>query len=155
MNELFRREALAVWVWSSTLADQLGESGEIELARAPARTRGTWLVVFSGAGWRERQAAFRLARWVTEPEQSAALAARFWTVPLRRSAVKSARYEKADGPGIWRNAVTAVGSDPIRIPAKTSFIELMIEELEPALVKGIIGDVLADRLQQELPSTDE
>ena len=154
-EDMFRGEALATWVWSGTLADRLDVSEELEVARAPARTRGTWLVVNSGAGWRERQAAFRLARWVTEPQQTAFLAARFWTVPSRRSAVASVQYRDSAGPRSWRDAVAANGGEPRGVPAEARFMELMVDELEPALVHGNIGDLLVGRLQQELPPTDE
>lgn len=81
---LVRGEARAAWLWSSEL-NQLGGEG-YDVVRAPARTRGTWLVVHAGASWRERQAAFRLSRWLTEPLQVSELAARFWMSPIRRSA---------------------------------------------------------------------
>ena len=148
-----RGEALAAWAWSGNLS-RVPAAG-FEVTRAPGRTRGTWLVVNSGAGWRERQVAFQLARWVTEPIQSADLAARLWTVPIRRSAAESARYRRAEGPRPWREAVAADGGAPVTLPASDRVMELMTGEIEDMLENGVSGVDVVERFQRGLAAADE
>lgn len=150
---LERGEARAAWIWSSALTELPAE--RYEVVRAPARTRGTWLVVHSGAGWRERQAAFRLARWITEPYGAATLAARFWTVPVRRSAAASARYRSAPGPRGRREVVAAPERGILLIPASSDFVDVANGELEEAMRLEGSGEALIHRLQRSLGPADE
>jgi len=148
---LLRGEASAALVWSSRLGTI--RRRDLEAVRAPIRTRGTFLVVNAHAQWRDRQDAFRVAQWLTEPMQSADLASRFWTAPTRASATKSARYRHASGVRSFRDAVTEP-DHPLLLPDNTAFIDVFATRVEPALTKANLEDGLFRALQLTLNEAD-
>lgn len=145
-------EAESAVLWSNRLGEVTRE--DIEVVRAPMRTRGTYLVVYANAEWRLRQDAFRVAQWLSEPLQTSELASRFWTAPIRKSAVQSARYRSSPGPAKLRGAVSA-DDRPLLLPARAAFIEALQSRVEPALVKGTLTVSHFRRLQRTLGTADE
>lgn len=152
VTDLVQGRARAAWLWSPSLSSLPTEGYSV--TRAPVRSRGTWLVVYGGAGWRERQGAFRLERWMTEPMQATALAERFWTIPVRRSAAMSARYRSASGPRAWRRAVTDP-EDPLVLPPRVEVTDTLLGGLETAFVNESRLDGWIERLQRALTASDE
>lgn len=152
LKQFLSGEARSALVWSNRLEAVNGE--DIEVVRAPMRTRGTFLVVYANADWRLRQAAFRVAQWLSEPLQTSELASRFWTVPIRESAAKSARYRNSPGSPQLRRSVTE-DYQPLLLPENAAFIEALQSQVEPALIKGTLNDSQLRRLQRTLAIADE
>lgn len=142
-------QASAALIWSGTLAGPDVAGRELEVVRAPLRTRGTFLVVHAGAPWRPRQAALRVARWMTEPISAAALASRLWLAPIRASAARGAAYADAAGPRAWRREVAAPDR-PLLLPARGAFVDALATDAERALRTMSLEDSLLERLQSTL-----
>lgn len=149
---LSSEERQAGLVWSSAIAETSDDA--VAVLRAPMRTKGTSLVVFKRAPWRERQAAFRFARWVTEPLQGAEIARRFWVVPPRRSAAESARYRGAPGSRDWRREV-AEGSDILCLPPSGRFLDEVTRMTETTRASYELSESDFERLQRSLTATDD
>jgi len=145
-----RGRSRAAWLWSSRAA-LLDRSGA-RLLRAPARPRGTYLVVHAQAHWRARQAAFRLALWLSEPLQTVEIAARLGTVPVRRSAAAGPLQTALARRSPWR-AEAARASRPLTLPAD-GLVESLVEVLEPALEQGEAGPAVLSRLKQRPLAAD-
>jgi hypothetical protein len=147
LEEVAGGGASAALVWSSSLGTTALPG--LAVSRAPLRTRGTFLVVHARAQWRQRQAALRVARWMTEPLQASALANRLWLAPIRASVARGAAYGAAEGPPAWRREVAAPDR-PTRLPARGAFVDALVSDLEPALRTLNFGGGLLERLQSTL-----
>jgi hypothetical protein len=126
-------QAEALLIWSSQLRSL--DPDDTLVIRGPWPARGTFLVVNQNAPWRERQAAFRLARWLTEPIQTAQLADQLWTIPVRHSAAQGAIYGGARGSTAWRRAAVGEGHRA-PLPAREALWDALVTQTVPALVTG-------------------